>query len=142
MSAEARNKMSKQATERNANTHFTKGVGGYREDIGHYVRSSWEANIGRVLKELGCEYQFEPDTFPLRKTDELIIHYIPDFKVGDWYIEVKGWWNEKALLTKKLMAEQYPEIQIFYLGEDEYNQIQHIYKEKINGWETRRASKR
>ncbi len=35
----------------------------YREDLGHYVRSSWEADMARVFRYLGWEYQYEPRTF-------------------------------------------------------------------------------
>lgn len=41
------------------NVH-TWGHGGIREDLGHFVRSTWEANFARVLKFEGVEYIYEP----------------------------------------------------------------------------------
>lgn len=137
MSLEARAKMSLSASKRPSNRNYTKGIGGIREDIGHYVRSSWEANVARILKFESIDYVYEPDVFKLTD-EERVYHYIPDFKVKDRYIEVKGWWNEKALLIKKLMHEQYPNIQIEYISEPEYLLFTAYYPEFINGWEFKR----
>ncbi len=53
--------------------------GGFREDLGHYVRSSWEADFARILKLHNLNYEYEIKTFPLIKRDGKIIHYTPDF---------------------------------------------------------------
>jgi hypothetical protein len=67
----------------------------------------------------------------------MLIHYKPDFKIFDFYIEVKGWWNEKSKLIRQLMAEQYPDILILYISEKEYKQLYTIYMDKISNWERR-----
>lgn len=139
-SLEVRARMSLAATKRAANSNFTKGIGGIRDDIGHYVRSSWEANIARILKYESIDYKYEPDSFKLIHNDK-VFHYIPDFKLKDRYIEVKGWWNEKSLLTKQLMAEQYPNIHIEYISESEYILLTSYYPEYINEWEFKRRPK-
>ena len=62
--------------------------GGYRDDLCHYVRSRWEANVARLLKFLGLTYEYEPKRFNLSDSS-----YLPDFYVKDLdhYIEVKGY---------------------------------------------------
>lgn len=78
---------------------------GLRHDIGHYVRSRWEANVGRWLLWQEMEYNHEPEIFDIDGHG-----YCPDFwvpKLMVW-LEVKGLWNGKArkkvkgfALTKK-----------------------------------------
>ncbi len=141
-SPEARANMSVGASNRKASTNYTKGIGGTRDDIGHYVRSSWEANFCRIFNYAKLPYVFEPDRFSLQKSDGTVITYTPDFKVNGKYIEVKGWWTEKALLCKELMAQQYPEIVITYIGEPEYKVLEQLYQPVIPNWETKHGSRR
>ena len=56
----------------------------YCEDLGHAVRSDWEYEVATALQDAGVEYEYEP-TFEL--SDSV---YLPDFRVGDTVIEVKG----------------------------------------------------
>jgi hypothetical protein len=135
LSIESRRKMSLSASKRSADQEFTKGIGGLRIDIGHYVRSTWEANIARFLQYNGIKYSYESDIFEL-KTSNKIIHYKPDFKVGNYFIEVKGWWNEKAKLRRRLMSEQYPEIKIEYIDELLYKEIENEFNGLPN-WESK-----
>ena len=65
------------------------GIGkvGFREDIGHFVRSTWEANFARILKYKGRNYLYEPQTFLLTLDDDTEVSYTPDFMLeGDVYI--------------------------------------------------------
>ena len=61
-------------------------------------RSQLEEDIGSDLVKLGHVADYEPDKF------EYTIHrkYTPDFRVGDFYIEVKGWFS--ASDRSKLLA--------------------------------------
>ena len=61
-------------------------------------RSQLEEDIGADLVKLGHVADYEPDKF------EYTIHrkYTPDFRVGDFYIEVKGWFS--ASDRSKLLA--------------------------------------
>src|SRR3954470_500547 len=64
-----------------------RGNTGWREDLDHFVRSSWEANVARVLRYLGVEYDYEATVFDLGLTT-----YTPDFRIhAKLYLEVKGW---------------------------------------------------
>lgn len=84
--------------------------GGFRKDLGHYVRSSWEADLARVYKCLNKSYLYEPKTFSVVIDGELL-NYTPDFYLidEDRYVEVKGYMRE--LDRKKIDAflEQYHE---------------------------------
>jgi malic enzyme len=51
------------------------------------------------------------------------------------FYEVKGWWDHRSLLVKRLMSEQYPEINIEYIDEPRYKSIEQNFKDQINGWE-------
>ena len=131
-SDETRRKMSTSAARRvreNRNL-LTRGIGGIREDIGHYVRSRWEANFARTLLTEGKEYEYEPKTFefPCGTT------YTPDFKVDDMYYEVKGWWTAKARKKVELFREHYPDIELKIVGPDEYNELEAKYSE-LENWE-------
>jgi predicted nuclease of restriction endonuclease-like RecB superfamily len=66
---------------------------GYRPDLGHYVRSKWEANVARWLLWKGKEYCYEPEVFQVGGRG-----YCPDFWVYDWkiWLEVKGLWSGGA----------------------------------------------
>jgi hypothetical protein len=141
VTAETRRKQSVAMSKRLASSTYTKGVGGHRKDIGHYVRSRWEANIARILIHEGLSYQFEPDIFVLiNNEDEL--RYRPDFKVQGRYIEVKGWWNERSTLIRTLMSVQYPNIKIEYIDEPIYEQLQGYYAKHIPEWEQKGVSGR
>ena len=57
-----------------------------RKGAGH--RSKLEAEVEAALAAQGFQPEYEKEKIPY------ILHrkYTPDFKVGDVYIEVKGWW--------------------------------------------------
>lgn len=136
-SIETRNKMSMAASKRMANSTYTKGRGGYRKDIKHYVRSRWEANIARILNYESIDYEYEPDTFVLILENDKELRYRPDFKLEKHYIEVKGWWDLKSKRIKQLMNIQYPEILIEYISEKEYSELSAHYSNVIPKWERR-----
>lgn len=39
---------------------------GFRKDLGHSVRSSWEANVCRILNKYNIVYEYEKHTFKLK----------------------------------------------------------------------------
>lgn len=130
------------ASRRVAHSVFTKGVGGKRNDIGHYARSSWEANIARLLNYLNIQYEFEKHQFTLIDSDGSNIIYTPDFKIYNRFIEVKGWWNEKSIKLKQLMGKQYPNIKITYIDEKLYKKLTIKFAKKINNWEFKTRNQR
>lgn len=134
LSPESRLRMSIAASRRSAQTTFTKGIGGFREDIGHYVRSRWEANICRSLKFSGIDYKYEP-TFFILETTSGPITYTPDIKINSSYIEIKGWWREVDKLKKELMRQQFPHINIYYIEPTEYYELEKEFGKLIPNWE-------
>lgn len=107
------------------------GRGGYREDIGHYVRSSYEHSFAKYLKENGIAYEYEPKTFRLFNTT-----YTPDFRVFGRYIEIKNEYNvtEPEFLEKMdQLKRMYPEdIPLILVGTGEVwsaEDIKHTLKQ-------------
>ena len=141
LSIETRKKMSLAASKRNSEKVYTKGIGGTRTDIGHYVRSRWEANIARWLKYIGKIYMYEEHIFEL-KYGLRTINYKPDFylPIQNKFYEVKGWWNERSMLIKQLFKEQYPNIILEYIDEKEYLEIQKNFQQLIPNWECKEGS--
>jgi hypothetical protein len=65
------------------------GRGGFKEDIGHYVRSSYEHTFAKMLQENSIEYEYEPVRFDLI-VDSVRTGYTPDFKIKNQYYEIKN----------------------------------------------------
>ena len=104
---------------------------GFREDLGHYVRSSWEANYARILKYLKIEYFYEFKRFDLGKTT-----YTPDFYLpnSDEYHEIKGsLYNNKEKIN--LFKEKYPKIKFILIDTKKYKKLKAQYQPLISGWE-------
>lgn len=104
---------------------------GKREDIGHFVRSTWEANYARILQHLNIEYEYECETFKLN--DDYT--YTPDFKIKDTYIEIKGYWYDDSKIKFKLFKSMYPDKKIVIIDSDKYDILKKTYKDKIANWE-------
>lgn len=92
--------------------------GGFREDIGHFVRSRWEANVSRYLKflikkEEIKKYEYEVDTFEFKGIKRGNRSYTPDFKVHlnnneIEYWEVKGWMDKESKTKLRRFQKYYP----------------------------------
>lgn len=134
-SKETRAKLSKVASERDPSRNWCIGKVGYRGDLGHFVRSRWEANVARILKEIGVSYIYEKKHFKLTKSDDSTTYYTPDFQINSWFFEVKGWWTPIAKEKFVLMKEQYPEVRIYVIDEKEYHLIENESHSLIQGWE-------
>lgn len=111
------------------------GLGGYRKDIGMYVRSTWEYNFVLILRSLNIPFEYEPKAFPLYKDGILVDSYTPDFKLkGKWY-EIKGvfksstdWSNvhpkfQENVTKINMFKEQYPDEKLKIIGKKEYIRI-------------------
>ena len=107
------------------------GRGGIREDIGFYVRSRWEANFARYLIHTNQQFQYEPESFILSNGRT----YTPDFKVGDTYFEVKGWWTDRAKEKFQMFCQQFQHIRVKIVDAAEYNRIESEYGNIILNWE-------
>ena len=87
----------------------TRTVVKFDNDLGHYVRSSWERKFGIFLKENNIEYQYEPRRFDLKDC-----FYLPDFYIPslDCFIELTGYSRPKKKYKVSKMGELYPEINL------------------------------
>jgi len=110
----------------------SSGCNFYIDDLGHRCRSSWEINIGRILKYLHINYEYEKETFNLNKGDS----YTPDFYLSelDLYLEVKGYETEKFKAKFIRFKKEYPKINILLINQEIYKLLKPIYENKIN-WE-------
>jgi hypothetical protein len=109
---------------------------GFREDLGHYVRSSWEADFARVLKYMGLSYQYEPQRFTLVREDGSTMTYAPDFFVPEedcWY-EIKGWMDKVSEEKIRLFTEQYPQESIVIVDKTLFAEMQMKYRDLVK-WE-------
>jgi len=118
---------------------------GKREDLGIFVRSSWEANYARYLNFLKrhgeiISWEYEPETFEFHSIKRGTRFYTPDFKVklssGQCeYHEVKGWRHPKGETALKRMAKYYPDIKIIIIAKKEYYALAKQLKGIISEWE-------
>jgi DNA polymerase III alpha subunit/intein/homing endonuclease len=109
----------------------TRSRMGFRKDLGHFVRSSWEADYCRVLNYHGIEYKYEPETFDLGE-----VSYTPDFYLPreDRYVEIKGWMTEKSALRIKLFREKFPNKTLEVVNKTEFAEMALKYKHLV-AWE-------
>ena len=136
----------KVATDVRMRRGYSRGNQGKRSDLNNtYFRSTWEANYARYLNFLKSKgqiykWEYEPDTFWFKKIKRGIRSYLPDFKIWEnqnstpYYVEVKGWMDDKSKTKLKRMAKYYPEIKVIVFGEKEYKELKKI-KEIIPNWE-------
>lgn len=105
------------------------GRRGFRVDIpGVSFRSSWEANFARFLNYVGIKWRFEPFRFKLSTGES----YCPDFLLeNETYIEIKGYWSERAKRIVALFRNEYPNIKLCVLDESKYKK----FKTKWSGLE-------
>lgn len=104
---------------------------GLRKDIGHFVRSTWEANFARILNYCGISYEYE-----LKRFDLGYATYLPDFYLfeKDMYIEIKGY-DTKEAKQKRIMTRKIHKVKIKVIKLEKYNQLQNTYKKLILNWE-------
>jgi hypothetical protein len=125
---------------------YSRGNQGKRQDLNNmYVRSSWEANYARYLNFLQSKgeifkWKYEADTFWFEKIKRGVRSYLPDFKIWDkqdstpYYVEVKGWMDDKSKTKLKRMSKYYPSIKVIVFGVKEYKELTK-FEAIIPNWE-------
>ena len=107
------------------------------------VKSTWEYDIAMYLEYLKSagyitDWNYEPKAFRFKYDKSGVRTYRPDFVVlkddEEYYIEVKGWQDEKYLIKRKKMAEEYPNVKMIYICDKEYYAIQRKHKVDIPEW--------
>jgi hypothetical protein len=119
--------------------------GGFREDLGIYLRSPMESNWARWLTFLvkgGAikRWQYEPDEFefPHSKGNRF---FKPDFKVFNnggtiEYHEIKGNMDSASKTKLKRMAKYYPMVKVKVVDKKQYYAIAQDAKSLIPNWES------
>lgn len=112
----------------------------FREDLQMEVRSSWEANVARILKYLNIEFDYETDGYQLNTNDSNYKYasqlYIPDFILKDkTIIEVKGHMDYRSLQNTKLFLERYPNERLIIIDSDIYYLLSEKYSSIVPNWE-------
>lgn len=112
---------------------------GWREDLQCAFRSSWEANIARLLNYKNIKWTYESETLSLDLSKEKVnitSTYIPDFILEDnSIIEIKGFWDMRSKAKMKFVKEQYPKRKILVVDCDIYLSIYRKYHDIIPNWE-------
>lgn len=107
------------------------------------VKSTWEYDIALYLQYLLdngfiSSWDYEDTTFDFAYSKNGVRSYKPDFRVlrGDreYFIEVKGWRDEKSRLKENLMKQHYPSVKMLYVRQHTYNLIDKKYRHKIEGF--------
>ena len=109
-------------------------IEGKRSDLGEYeFRSSWEANIARILNSKKIEWEYERKRFELQN-----LSYLPDFFLSDGtIIEVKGFWDNESIEKCDMFIRTYPKANYLIVDNDMYCEIESIYTKykPITNWE-------
>lgn len=119
--------------------------GGFRQDIGIYVRSSWEANYARYLNWLImhgqiASWEYEPQTFEFTAIRRGSRFYTPDFKVlnpdgSAEFHEVKGYMDARSATKLKRMGKYYPDVKVIVIDKGTYYPLCKKLGPMIAGWE-------
>jgi hypothetical protein len=123
LSLESREKLSKTRKQKFADGTLKLspkagfGRGGFKKDIGHYVRSSYEHYYAQKLIIKKIKYFYEPKSFPVKTESYGSTQYTPDFFIisENKWIEIKNPYNVKDPLFMdkfKAFKDQYPNEEI------------------------------
>lgn len=119
--------------------------GGRREDLGFYVRSSWEANWARYLNFLKKhgeiqDWAYEPETFEFVGIKRGSKFYTPDFLVVEKdgsrvYHEIKGYMDAQSKTKLRRMKKYHPNIKIIVVEKKQYYSVARKVRGLIPNWE-------
>jgi hypothetical protein len=104
----------------------------YREDLGISVRSSWEANIIRLLEYKRISYSYEPGKFPVKVGDK-IQYYVPDFIINYQVVEIKG--SEADRAYKPILFTQQYKKKVHLIDYKVYKWLYKRYSTIVPFWE-------
>jgi len=135
LTKETDNRVAKQAKTLIGHPPFPgsgRGKGGHRQDIGLYLRSTWEADVARIFNLLGIQFQYEPRAFSINTGT-----YRPDFHLLDMdiWIEVSGWVSEDKKRKLADMSQLYPDIKIIHIDRPGYSWLFTTFAHQIPQWE-------
>lgn len=124
---------------RQIKTFEKKSIEGERNDLGNmYFRSSWEANLARILTYKNIQFEYEKEIIVV---DDLA--YLPDFTLNDNYIiEVKGIWDKASLEKVDAFIRHFPQKHLQIIDYDNYLELNAIYShcKSLHNWENNSVS--
>lgn len=109
-----------------------KGWHDFGDGRRYYFKSSWELNIAKYLEWLRLgghitNWEYEPETFwfPVKRGTT---NYKPDFRVTEldgarWYIEVKGYLDQRSRTALQRMRKYHPGIDLRLFDGPVYHSI-------------------
>lgn len=138
-------KMSMNQSKGLCNNSYSRTINGNVDVNGRIIffRSSWECDIAFYFEFLKAndkikEWEYEPTVFWFEKIKRGVRSYKPDFRItkkdgSQYYVEVKGWMDDKSKTKLNRMRIYYPEIEIELINSKRYKDISKI-SGFINVW--------
>ena len=97
------------------------------------MRSGLEEQVAELLDELKIDYEYESCKVPY-----VIEHtYCPDFKVGDIYLETKGWLKSSDRRKMLAVKKANPDLDIRLVFQAPHNKISKKSKTTYAMWATK-----
>ena len=94
------------------------------------MRSGLEEKVAALLDELKVDWEYESNWYPY-----VIEHkYIPDFKVGDVYLECKGYFKPADRRKMLAVKRENPYLDIRFVFQAPYNKINKRSKTTYAKW--------
>lgn len=104
---------------------------GYRRDADGYFRSSWEANVARILDYKNIPYEYEKQPYALET-----VHYLPDFFLGGGIIlEVKGVWDADSRKKVLQFTKNITDFKLLPIDQDVYIDLKRQFSDSLPVWE-------
>ncbi|MBL40363.1 MAG: hypothetical protein CL761_03435 [Chloroflexi bacterium] len=94
------------------------------------MRSHLEEQVADLLDQLAVPYQYESEKLPYL----IEANYIPDFKVGDIYLEAKGYFPPEQRRKMKAVKESHPDLDIRIIFQSPNNKISKRSKTTYAKW--------
>lgn len=90
------------------------------------LKGTFEERVIGKLEEQGVPYEYEP-----HKLEYFVERsYIPDLKIGDVYVELKGYFRQDAQRKMKAVKSQHPDLDIRFLFQRASSPVQGAKKRK------------
>ena len=97
------------------------------------MRSGLERQVAELLDELKIDYKYEDSKFPY-----VIEHtYTPDFRVGDIYLETKGYFDAPSRRKMLAVKKANPDLDIRLVFQAPHNKINKKSKTTYAKWATK-----
>lgn len=97
-----------------------------RHQMPKQLKGTFEERVIGKLEAQGVEYEYEPHTLQYFVERS----YVPDLKIGDVYIEMKGYFRQDAQRKMKAIKAQHPDLDIRFLFQRANSPVQGAKKRK------------